>query len=433
MQSRLLPQHEILSLRGAVISAGLAGSSMALLTGVNETFVAGLPIVITPGEQVLIHLDAMNAAGILTDGSFPLALWLRNAIGPAGPRAEAVLFDEVLERLERRVEDAARANKHRESKHALQAWATDRPTWPADQSRVIARLPPLLVGDLYMDRFFVSAIAGHGGFSDAYIAWDLLRGQEVVIKLVAIESQSASVRCIVERELDMSRRLSVVIPDLVQILDVLRFEGGACIVQSRVLGEDVLRRLMLRTIFPEQEALRVAISICDALDSLHVKRVAHCDVKPANIIVRPAAPPVLIDLGSARFFDEEILSAHAVVSRPYSHEMLITGKRVDGRVDVYSLAVTLLHMLTGIPAWVRGSSFMPRLVCATTSPPQHPMSILDRLEREKSDLDGFSVALDLVSSLKLRRALAGALGLRKTRAIVTAAEFKKILVSCNGS
>jgi serine/threonine protein kinase len=56
---------------------------------------------------------------------------------------------------------------------------------------------------------------------------------------------------------------------------------------------------------------------------LHGKRVAHCDIKPANIIIRSTSSPTLIDLGSARFFDEAILPNHVVVSRSYSHQALV--------------------------------------------------------------------------------------------------------------
>jgi hypothetical protein len=59
---RTTPNHDrILELHAAAISAGLAGSRLALLGDIDGRSVAELPQVGAPGQQILVDLDEMNA------------------------------------------------------------------------------------------------------------------------------------------------------------------------------------------------------------------------------------------------------------------------------------------------------------------------------------------------------------------------------------
>ncbi len=92
--------HEgILELRRAVISACLGESRRALLAHISAELVASLPVAAAPGEQVLMDIDALDRIGELTDGSVPLAVWLRNAIQLCGGRQEEKIFSDALEQV----------------------------------------------------------------------------------------------------------------------------------------------------------------------------------------------------------------------------------------------------------------------------------------------------------------------------------------------
>jgi hypothetical protein len=91
-----LTHNQLLRLRKAVISAGLAEERAGLLAGVPPEVVAGLPRASTPGAQLLTDLDSLNEAGFLENGSLPLATWLENAAHLAQPRQETLVFREVL-------------------------------------------------------------------------------------------------------------------------------------------------------------------------------------------------------------------------------------------------------------------------------------------------------------------------------------------------
>jgi hypothetical protein len=93
-----LIQNELRNLHAAVIQARLGESRASLFAGVDPQFVAGLARASIPGEQLLLDLDALNSAGILENGSMPLAIWLDNALTLAGLREEASIFRAVLAR-----------------------------------------------------------------------------------------------------------------------------------------------------------------------------------------------------------------------------------------------------------------------------------------------------------------------------------------------
>lgn len=94
----ILPHEDILKLHRAIISAQLVPSRAALLTGVDEHLVAGLPIGATPSDQILQDLDALNKTQTLADGTVPLAWWLQNAVARTTGKKEAKVFQDALER-----------------------------------------------------------------------------------------------------------------------------------------------------------------------------------------------------------------------------------------------------------------------------------------------------------------------------------------------
>lgn len=99
MAEASLPYDVILQIQAAAISAGMAGSQTALLSGLDATLVAGLPHERSPGAQLLATLDHLNTAK-LTDGSVPLHTWLKNAIATAGGKVEQRVFEQAIAALE---------------------------------------------------------------------------------------------------------------------------------------------------------------------------------------------------------------------------------------------------------------------------------------------------------------------------------------------
>jgi hypothetical protein len=95
----LLDPAVIRELHAAAVSSGLVRSRDALLSGVDNRVVAGLPAAANPAAQLLVDLHELNTIGALADATVPLHTWLANAAHLAGLQREAALFEHHRDRL----------------------------------------------------------------------------------------------------------------------------------------------------------------------------------------------------------------------------------------------------------------------------------------------------------------------------------------------
>ncbi len=114
---------------------------------------------------------------------------------------------------------------------------------------------------------------------------------------------------------------------------------------------------LLRDILHEQgklsagQAVKIAASICEALDYIHARGIVHRDLKPENIVVDAEDRIKLIDFGIAGQAGARRLTfgkLSQVMGTPdYISPEQVKGKRGDCRADIYALGVILYEMLTG--------------------------------------------------------------------------------------
>jgi eukaryotic-like serine/threonine-protein kinase len=99
---------------------------------------------------------------------------------------------------------------------------------------------------------------------------------------------------------------------------------------------------------PELEVLDIGIKIASALDSALKNNLLHRDIKPANILFNSQGEPKLIDFGLARNAEIETDDDASVWGTPYYiAPEKIKREGEDFLSDMYSLAGTLYHALTG--------------------------------------------------------------------------------------
>ncbi|WP_413160005.1 AAA family ATPase [Capilliphycus salinus ALCB114379] len=103
-----------------------------------------------------------------------------------------------------------------------------------------------------------------------------------------------------------------------------------------------------------QDFLKIAISLCDALEILYRERIIHKDIKPSNILIHPETKQVkLIDFSIASLLPREtqtlinpnVLEGTLAYISPEQTGRMNRG--IDYRTDFYSLGVTFYELLTG--------------------------------------------------------------------------------------
>ncbi len=102
---------------------------------------------------------------------------------------------------------------------------------------------------------------------------------------------------------------------------------------------------------PNQDEMdRIISPLLDALEAIHDRDFLHRDIAPDNIIIRLDGSPVLIDFGSARREVARHARTVSVLVKPgYSpfEQYAQTGKQQGPWTDIYALAATLYHGVTG--------------------------------------------------------------------------------------
>jgi serine/threonine protein kinase len=101
-------------------------------------------------------------------------------------------------------------------------------------------------------------------------------------------------------------------------------------------------------LLPVPLVVEYVAAIADALDYAHAHGVVHRDIKPANIMRLNDGTLRVTDFGIARIASTSKTATGTVLGTPsYMSPEQLSGKKIDGRSDLFSLGVMLYEMLTG--------------------------------------------------------------------------------------
>jgi serine/threonine-protein kinase len=119
-----------------------------------------------------------------------------------------------------------------------------------------------------------------------------------------------------------------------------------------VEGETLEKRLDRETRLPERDALDFVRQVALALDEASKQGVVHRDVKPENIMVTKQGVAKLCDFGIVKLLDRDegaVTVAGTTVGTPFyiAPEQARGEEELDTRSDLYSLGITLFHLVTG--------------------------------------------------------------------------------------
>ena len=237
-----------------------------------------------------------------------------------------------------------------------------------NDGEVLEEDPHSFVGSVLDGQYQIEKLLGRGGMGAVYLARHILLGDRVAIKMLPPEMRSNTewLRRF-QREGQAARRFRH--PNAVTVYD-LRTSGDGTIylVMEYVEGSTLDEELKKRGRFSPAEALATLKPVMSVLNAAHAMGVVHRDLKPENIMIgRPGTggEPVvkLLDLGIAKLREvagaektgsTNLTVAGQMLGTPYYMSPEQWGElpedgnsEIDGRADIYSLAVVLYEIISG--------------------------------------------------------------------------------------
>ena len=220
--------------------------------------------------------------------------------------------------------------------------------------------PSRELGDLNQalgDRYTIERELGRGGMGAVFLARDRQLDRQVAIKVLPRElAVDAMLRDRFLRETRTAASFSH--PNIVPVHAVEERPQLLAFVMGYVEGESLTQRVARTGPLEAREILRLLLDIGYALAYAHGREVVHRDVKPDNIMLERATDRgLLMDFGISRSVAAEsaapgVTRIGEVVGTPeYMSPEQSVGDRLDGRSDLYSLALTAYFAATGAPVF----------------------------------------------------------------------------------
>ncbi|MBS0659025.1 MAG: SUMF1/EgtB/PvdO family nonheme iron enzyme [Verrucomicrobia bacterium] len=219
---------------------------------------------------------------------------------------------------------------------------------------------------------------GRGGMGVTYLARDSKLGRLVVLKVVSRALQADPQAR--KRFLREARALAYLRHPCIPVLyDFGEVAGDDFYTMEYIEGEDLHKRVRRDGPLPLPEALWVAEQAASALAEAHRVGIVHRDVKPANLMVAPAAPGALptvklIDFGLAKDTGGEAdlgvsSSGSAGFTPLYASPEQVKQERATPASDLYSLGASLWFLLSGQPPFRGNSAYEVEIKHVSVPPP----------------------------------------------------------------
>jgi len=204
-----------------------------------------------------------------------------------------------------------------------------------------------------LDFYTMGKTLGTGQYGAAYEAMSKTTNLPVAVKVINksrfrasdISYQFDSMRS----EINIMRNVDH--PNIIKLMDVFETENDLFLVMELCRGGELFDRIKARRHYSEREAQGVLRQICEGVNVLHERKIAHCDLKPDNFLfVSPSeeSPLKIIDFGMSKSLRRREYLKH-LRGTPYYIAPEVLNGQYSECCDMWSIGVVMFVMLFGFP------------------------------------------------------------------------------------
>lgn len=146
--------------------------------------------------------------------------------------------------------------------------------------------------------FTIKSHLGSGGMGKVYMAWSSILGRHVAIKFLRKDllRDPRAIEQFVEEAVVLSQLRH---PGIIGIHGLGQSKHGSYFLVTDLILNGDLSQLMSRLLIDDMQVVRWGVEIATALELVHANKIIHCDLKPANLLLKEDGSIVITDFGLA--------------------------------------------------------------------------------------------------------------------------------------
>ena len=212
-----------------------------------------------------------------------------------------------------------------------------------------------LIGAIVADRYHILKKLGEGGMGQVYLAEHVKMGRKSALKVMH-PGMKSDVDAVSRFNREAANASRIAHPNVAAVYDFGETPDGIIYLAMEFIDGPPLTAIVEQSgALPPKRAADIVRQTADALAVAHDMGIVHRDLKPDNIMIartRDGRDLVkVVDFGIAKAAGNEaqkVTKTGLVVGTPeYMSPEQLSGDKLDGRSDIYSLALVAFNMLTG--------------------------------------------------------------------------------------